>query len=188
MVTTNAVSDAELIASATAGDVDAFGSLVSRYQAQAIRVAAMALGSADGADDVAQDAFVKAHRSLARFRIDKPFAPWLFRIVTNTARNRQRTEGRQQALAFRAANQGSVGGPGPEEIATHNSERTVLLDAINRLRADDRVILLYRWYEEMTEAEIAQALGCRQGTVKSRLNRAMDRLRAEMPYMKEDAQ
>ena len=55
-----------------------------------------------------------------------------------------------------------------------------MIDAINRLKPDDRLILTYRWYEDLTEAEISAALGCRRGTVKSRLHRAMNRLRTEL--------
>ena len=88
-------TDADLIGAARAGDPAAFGALVARHQQSAVRIAAVALGSAEGADDVAQDAFVKAHRSLARFREGSPFEPWLFRIITNTARNRLRRQRRQ---------------------------------------------------------------------------------------------
>lgn len=141
----------------------------------------MVLGSAEGADDVAQEAFVKAHSALPRFRNGSPLRPWLFRIVANTARNQQRRAGRQRALAVRAGNLVPARGPlPPDEVAIHQAERAEMIDAINRLKVDDRLILTYRWYEELTEAEIAVALGCRPGTVKSRLHRAMNRLRTEL--------
>ncbi len=173
-------TDAELIGAARDGDPAAFGALVARHQRTAVRIAAVALGSADGADDVAQDAFVKAHRALGRFRPGSPFEPWLFRIVTNTARNRLRRERRQAELALRATQTAAVEDAAPDDVAAHLADRGELLSAINKLSVDDRLILTYRWYHELGEAEIATALGCRRGTVKSRLSRAMDRLRREL--------
>ena len=173
-------TDAELIGAARAGDPAAFGALVARHQRSAIRIAAVALGSADDADDVAQEAFVKAHRALGRFRIGAAFEPWLFRIVTNTARNRLRRDRRQAHLALRVAHQGQLDDAGPDDVASHLADRSRLIAAINRLNSDDRLILTYRWYHELGEAEIATALGCRRGTVKSRLSRALARLRTEM--------
>lgn len=172
--------DAELIERAQAGDLTAFGELVRRHQRAAIRVAAVALGSSTGADDVAQEAFMKAHVALQRFNEGSPFEPWLFRIVTNTARNRMRRLGRQRALAVRSGNLAVIGAPMADEIVTARADSQALIEAINRLRPADRLILVYRWYEELSETEIADALGCRRGTVKSRLSRAMTRLRVEL--------
>jgi len=172
--------DAELIERAQAGDLTAFGELVRRHQRAAIRVAAVALGSSTGADDVAQEAFMKAHAALHRFNEGSPFEPWLFRIVTNTARNRMRRIGRQRALAVRSGNLAVIGAPMADEIVTGRADSQALIEAINRLRPADRLILVYRWYEELSETEIADALACRRGTVKSRLSRAMTRLRVEL--------
>jgi len=173
-------SDTELILAIKAGDRDALAALVGRHQRAAIRVAAVALGSPDAADDVAQEAFVKLYHSIERFRIGERVEPWLFRIVTNTARNRLRSETRQRALQVRAAAQVAINPPGPDEVVVHGDDRQQMIAAIGRLRFEDRLILTYRWFEEMTEAEMAAALQCRPGTVKSRLNRAMVRLRAEL--------
>ncbi len=173
-------SDAELIRAAQTADSAAFGELVRRHQRGAVRIAAIALGSADGADDVAQEAFVRAHRAIHRFRVGSPFEPWLFRIVTNTARNHLRHDRRQRGLTTRAAALASVGGAGPDDIAAQLADRRELTAAINRLSVDDRLVLTYRWYHQLSEAEIAEALGCRRGTVKSRLSRAMSRLREEL--------
>lgn len=173
-------ADAELISASQAGDITAFGELVRRHQRAAIRVAALALGSATDADDVAQEAFMKAHAAIDRFTLGAPFRPWLFRIVTNTARNRMRGQGRHRALAIRSGHLAGVGVTMPDDAAIQRHDREVVIGAISRLGVDDRLILTYRWYDELSEAEIAEALGCRRGTVKSRLSRAMSRLRAEM--------
>lgn len=173
-------SDAALVAATRAGDRGAFAELVRRHQRSAVLAATVALGSATDADEVAQEGFVKAYAALHRFDPSAPFRPWLLRIVVNTARNRHRFARRQQRLALRVAAQVPVAGPAPDEVAGHRAEAEAMVRAINRLRAADRLILSYRWYEQLTEAEIAVALGCPAGTVKSRLNRAMGRLRREI--------
>lgn len=182
-------TDHELIVAAIEGDVAAFGRLVGRYQRDAVRIAAIALGSATDADDVAQDAFVKIHRSLPGFDLTAPFRPWLYRIVVNTARSRQRTGRRQHDLRLRVAATESApeaaSPDGPADIAVLLDQRRHLVDALNRLSADDRLILTYRWYEDLSEAEMAAALDCPAGTVKSRLSRAMQRLRTELSEMSE---
>lgn len=182
-------TDHELIVAAIGGDVAAFGRLVSRYQGDAVRIAAVALGSSNGADDVAQDAFIKIHGALPRFDLTAPFRPWLYRIVVNTARSRQRSGRRQNDLKLRvAATQqppASNAVDGPADIAVHLDQRRRMIEAINRLSADDRLILTYRWYEQLSEAEMAEAFDCPPGTVKSRLSRAMHRLRTEMTEMSE---
>jgi len=180
MLHSNNRPDRELIIAAQSGDAAAFGDLIRRHQRAAIRVAAMALGAADGAEDVAQEAFVKMHRSIDRFRVNDPFEPWLYRIVTNTARNRLRHEGRQRGLHLRVAALASVPDSGPEDIASHLADRRDVVAAINQLDLDDRLILTYRWFEQLSEKEIAVAMDLRAGTVKSRLSRAMNRLRREL--------
>lgn len=162
------------------GDRAAFGLLVGRHQRAAIRIAAVTLGTAEGADDVAQEAFVKAHRAIGTFRHNASFTSWFFTIVANTARNSRRHQHRQSGLALRAAARAEPGDDGPDEIASGLLERERIVEAINRLSPDDRLILTYRWYEQLSEAEIAQALDCRRGTVKSKLHRAMGRLRTEL--------
>lgn len=172
-----------LIAAAADGDVAAFGRLVARYQRDAVRIAAVALGSADDADDVAQDAFVNVHRALPQFDARSSFRPWLYRIVVNTARNRHRSTARRGRLRLRVS---ALPTPTPAEsadpanVAIQLERRHQLVAAINRLRPDDRLILTYRWFDQLTEAEIADALDCPPGTVKSRLSRAMQRLRSEL--------
>ena len=160
--------------------MDAYGELVRRHQRAAVRVAAVATGEVDEAEDAAQEGFVKAWQAIGRFRAGEPFRPWLLRIVANTARNRQRTSRRQRGLALRAASLAVVPAGAPADAVEAREDRERLVAALGRLGARDRLILAYRWFEDLSEAEIATAMGCRPGTVKSRLSRAMGRLRAEM--------
>ena len=173
------LDDGELIRQAKEGDVDAFCALVQRYQAVALRVA-YPLTAAD-AEDVVQEATLKAYRSLHRFRDTSPFKPWFLRIVANEARNSRRAAGRREALTLRSSDRGRAADqPLPEDLSLSRERAEELAAALARLGDDDRLVLAYRWFAEMSEAEMAAALGCRPGTVKSRLSRAHERLRLQL--------
>jgi len=169
--------DAELVERARGGDVDAYEELVRRHQAAATRVAYAIAGPA--AEDAVQEGFVKAHAALARFRAGRPFRPWLFRIVANEAKNRARSAGRRARLALRAARDRASGDavPSPEAEVLEDEMRRGLLDALSSLRAEDREVIAYRFFLDMSEVEMAAALGVPRGTVKSRLSRSVKRLR-----------
>jgi RNA polymerase sigma-70 factor (ECF subfamily) len=134
------------------------------------------------AQEAAQDAFVKAHRALGRFRRGAPLRPWLYRIVINEARNRVRSAGRQEALALRAAAQRPPedADPSPEVALLATERRRELLAALEQLREEDRLVIACRFFLGLSEREAAQVLGWRHGTLKSRLSRALDRLRVEI--------
>jgi RNA polymerase sigma-70 factor (ECF subfamily) len=130
------------------------------------------------ADDAVQEAFLKAYAALPRFRDGAPFRPWLLRIVANEARNRRRSAGRRTGLAQRAADAvGPAVEPSPEQGYLATEQRDALFAAINRLRDEDREVIGARFLLDLNEAETAEALGIPRGTVKSRLSRALGRLR-----------
>src|SRR5262249_40894650 len=161
------------------GDVGAYEALVRQYQEIAFRTAYLITGDAAEAEETAQDAFVKAYRALGRFRTDAPLRPWLLQIVANEARNRRKAAGRRASLALRVVQHRPTGdaAPSPEEAVLGAEERAGLLRAVGDLRDEERLAILYRYFFELSEAEIAAALGCARGTVKSRLSRALDHLR-----------
>ena len=173
------LEEAELVERARDGDVAAYEELVRRYQALAVRAAYVVAGRAE-AEDAVQEAFVKAYRALPRFRAGSPFRPWLLRIVTNEARNRVRSRRRREALALRSSAVSGDAAPSPEAAALEVEERRELLESVDRLPEGDREIISYRYVLGLSEAETAAALGVPHGTVKSRLSRAMTRLRTEM--------
>jgi RNA polymerase sigma factor (sigma-70 family) len=168
-----------LVERARRGDPVAFEALVVSYQSLAFRTAFVIAGDAADAEEAAQDAFVKAHGALGRFRSGRPFRPWLLAIVANEARNRRRTRGRRAALALRAADPGAPR-EDPEAAALAGERRERLLTAVERLRDDDREVLACRYFLELTEEETAAALGIARGTVKSRTHRALERLQEEL--------
>ena len=177
------LEESELVERAKRGDHGAYEQLVEMHQGIAFRTAYLVSGSVGDAEEAAQDAFVKAFRALGRFRAGAPFRPWLLRIVANEARNRRRAAGRRAQLALRAAaEQGTSGGaaPSPEASLLAAEERTALLAAVNELPEEQRLTVACRFFLGLSEEETAVALGCRKGTVKSRLARALERLRREV--------
>jgi RNA polymerase sigma factor (sigma-70 family) len=172
----------EWIESARRGDASAFEELVRRYQEIAFRTAYLVVGDADEARDAAQDGFLRAHAALGRFRTGAEFRPWLLRIVANAARNRRRSASRRADLALRAFRDAASGdaAPSPEVLLLAEERRRELLASINRLRTEDRLVIALRWFLDLSEEEMAGVLNCPRGTVKSRLSRAVSRLRAEI--------
>jgi RNA polymerase sigma-70 factor (ECF subfamily) len=166
------LTEDEEIAQARRGDTAAYASLVRRHQDVAFRTAMLITGHAQDAEEAAQDAFVKAWRALHRFREGEPWRPWLLTIVANEARNRRRAAGRREHLVLRAA------AALPAEGEPFDAGE--LAAAIGRLRDEDRVIIGCRYLLDLSEAETAAALGVARGTVKSRLFRALARLREEV--------
>ncbi len=177
------LEDAELVRAAQRGDVDAYAQLVERYRETAFRVAYMVGRSAADAEDAAQEAFVKAFYALGRFRPDAPFRPWILRIAANEARNRSRSARRREGLAVRLA-QGLPSGdaaPSPEGAALDRETKETLVRALAALPERDRLVIGYRYLLGLSESETAAVLEVRPGTVKSRLSRALDRLRDLLP-------
>jgi len=172
-------SDTDLVARARAGDLSAFGALVRRYQTSALRLAAAISGSVDDAPDIAQEAFVKAHRSLPNLSDPATVKSWMLRIVANEANNSVRGRNRRR----RDAAYGSwvVAQPqDPETTALTGDDARRLSVALGALKADDRQVLAYRYFAGLSEVETATAVGVPLGTVKSRTARALVKLRAEL--------
>lgn len=177
------LEDAELIELARDGDVRAYGDLVERYREVAFRTAYLIVRNAADAEEAAQDAFVKAYYALDRFRTPEPFRPWILRIVSNEARNSRRSAGRRERLALRSVERRGPGdaAPSSDAAAIANETRAALLAALEMLPERDRMVIGYRFLLDLSEAETAVALGVRPGTVKSRLSRALARLREALP-------
>jgi RNA polymerase sigma-70 factor (ECF subfamily) len=163
-------------------DLESYDQLVREHQGIAFRTAYVITGSAADAEEVVQDAFVKAYRARGRFRSGAPFRPWLLAIVANEARNRRRATGRRARLSLQLAEERPSGGaaPSPEVALLAREERAELLAAVDRLGEEQRAVVACRYFLGLSEAETAAVLGCRPGTVKSRLSRALARLEEEL--------
>ncbi len=176
------LSEKELVARARGGDSRAYGALVEEHQTIAFRTAYLITGAAAEAEDAVADGFVKAFYALGRFRPEAPFRPWLLRIVANEARNRRRSAGRRERLALREAENPLSGDavPSPEAALLEAEQRAELLAAVEQLREEDRLVIACRYFLDLSEEEAASVLGWRPGTVKSRLSRALGRLRERL--------
>lgn len=171
--------DSELVERAKHGHEDAYAELVTRYQALAARTAYVITGSDADAEEAAQEAFVKAFYALDRFRAGAPFRPWLLRIVANEAINRRKAAGRRPTVGLSVVEDRPSPDTAlsPEGAALASERRRVVLDALGKMREEDRLVIAYRYFFDLSEAEMADALGVARGTVKSRLSRALGRLR-----------
>ena len=176
------LEDAELVDRAKRGDVEAYGTLVRRYQELAVRVAHLITGQVAEAEDAAQEAFVKAYYALDRIQPGAPFRPWLLRIAVNEARNLRKAARRRAELMSRASGErpSPATSRSPEAAVLANEQRTEILRAVTRLNEEDRLVIAYRYFFDLSEVEMAEALGCARGTVKSRLFRALGRLRQRL--------
>ena len=125
---------------------------------------------------------MKAFRALRRFRHGAPLRPWLLKIVANEARNRRRASGRRADLPLRLAQErlSPSTAPSPEAAVLAAERRNLLLAALNGLSENDRLVIGYRYLLDLPEADAAAALNWPRGTVKSRLSRALARLRAAL--------
>ena len=172
-------SDDTLVGSAVRGDVDAFGALVERHERSARSLAAALVGPSD-ADDVAQDSFVRAYRSLASFRRGSPFRPWLLSIVANQAANHHRSARRRERRLGVVGRRPPLPDLDPADLAVQSDEQKLVRTALDTLSTKDRNVLVFRYLLECSEHETAEALHCSPGTVKSRTSRALTKLRAQM--------
>ncbi len=152
------------------------------HQQALFRLAFLMLGDAADADDVAQEAFVRAYRAIDRLDAGRPIKPWLLAITANLARNRRRSLTRFAGMLKRLVfNEPALVVP-MEQPVVHLAElrhrADALWRAVRQLRAADQEVLYLRHFLALSEAEAAEALGVAAGTVKSRSSRALARLKA----------
>jgi RNA polymerase sigma-70 factor (ECF subfamily) len=183
------MSESSWIAGARRGDQVAWEALMHEHQTAAFRLAYLLLGDADDAADTAQEAFIRAFRALDRFDTARPFRPWLLRITANLAHNRRRSVARYAAAVGRLIQ--SSPQPGLAAGATDGGdEARALWQAVRRLGRNDQEVIYLRYFLDLPVAETAEALNVAPGTVKSRLHRALEHLRAvvdqEFPMLREE--
>lgn len=177
--------DTDLARRAAGGDPDAFGELAVRHAETARRLARALLGSPDDADDAVQDGVLAAWQAVDRYDPERPFGPWLVRIVLNAARDRGRrrkvreTEPLAPALA--------TGGPLPDDDAGRAMLRDAIGGALHQLPERQRLAVTMFDAEGYGHADIAEVLGVPVGTVRSDVFHARRALRAALAPYREDA-
>jgi RNA polymerase sigma-70 factor (ECF subfamily) len=175
----SAANDGALVADVGAGEAravanraEAFGQLTDRQLDASFRLAALILGDRSEAEDAVHDALVSAWRNWASLRDPGRFDAWFGRIVTNVCRDRMRRRRLSPIVIADLTDR-----PAPDEL-DRIPERDALRRALRQLDVDHRIVIVLRYFEDLTVDEIADRLGERPGTVKSRLHYALRSLRA----------
>lgn len=175
-------TDYELVVRVQRGDKKAFDLLVLKYQQKALNLISRYVRDTSEAQDVAQEAFIKAYRALAGFRGDSAFYTWFYRIVINTAKNYLVAQGRRPPRSDIDASDAEQydGADGlkeydtPERLAQRDELEQIIHQAIEGLPEDLRTAIMLRELEGLSYDEIAQAMSCPVGTVRSRIFRARE--------------
>jgi len=174
------LTDGEVVRAVLAGDTECYGELVRRYRDRYARYAARMLGSLDVAEDAVQDAFVRAYDQLAQCRDPDNFAGWFFLILRNRcfAERRRRAREGPAPLDVAAA---TVPAPGRSDGAVERLEqRQALQRALLELTPEQREVFVLKHVEELSYEEIAARVGVSVASLKMRMHRAYDRLRAQL--------
>jgi RNA polymerase sigma-70 factor, ECF subfamily len=175
-------SDQQLVERVQAGEKAAFDLLVRKYQHRVLKLVSRFVSDAAEAEDVAQEAFLKAYRALASFRGDSAFYTWLYRIAINTAKNAL-VSNRRRPVDFDLDLQDPEQydrharlkeGDTPEGVLLTEEIRTVVERAMEQLPEDLRTAIVLRELEGLSYEEIAEAMDCPVGTVRSRIFRARE--------------
>jgi RNA polymerase sigma-70 factor (ECF subfamily) len=180
-------TDEELMARFQGGDLESFGVLAGRYEAPLFRLANRYLGRPEEAEEVRQDALMKAYAQAASFDPGGRFRSWIFRIAVNLCHDRSRRRRRWRWVPFADPEEQNTAGPtqepsAPEAESSMERRETShrVRQALNALPKEQRAVLVMKEFEEMKFREIADVLGCPESTVKSRLYRGLSALRASM--------
>jgi len=174
------IDEIGLIDKSKNGDIEAFGELVSIYEKQVYSIAYRFMGNHDDANDLAQEAFIRAFKGIENFRGDASFKTWLYHIVANVCRDELRRVKRQPTVSLNSPIMTEDGEINREqedwtfapEIVYENKEMQELVQRLlNELIPEYRQVLILRELQGFTYDEIAVALDCSLGTVKSRISR-----------------
>ena len=166
------------------GDIDAFELLVTAYEKNVFNVALQMVGNREDAQDMAQEAFLKAYNSLDSFRGDSKFSSWLYRIVSNVCLDFKRRQGRRPSSSLTVEDdEGETleldiadESQSPEALLERKLTREAVRRGLQELPDEQRQILLLREIQGMSYEEIGEAMGLEEGTVKSRIFRARKKL------------
>ena len=177
-------SDAEIVQAVLGGDVNAFETLVLRYQKKVYNTVLRLTGDSVQAEDLSQEVFLKIFRGLSSFRGESSFSTYIYRVAANTAIDALR---RREAPTVSLSAENEEGeefelalpdpGPLPVELLESRERRQAIRAAIDALPEHPRTVILLRELDGMSYQDIAKVMGLTEGTVKSRINRARARLR-----------
>lgn len=170
-----APDDAELVRRVLAGEVEAYGALVERYRPRCARFALHMLGDPSDAEEVVQEAFVRAYRALPRCRQPDRFGAWLLRILANRCRTARASRSRRERLVL--LDDGAVGMAAVAHPEDRSAWREEIAVALARLAPEQREAFLLKHVEELDYGEMAEITGAGVSALKMRVKRACERLR-----------
>ena len=180
---TNKEADLALVRRAKKGDYRAFDLLVLKYQSRIVSIAFKFVKEIQLAEDISQESFIKAYRSIDSFREESAFYTWLYRITANTAKNYLVSKGRRKESSISdlsiSENDDFFELPtndSPEQILMAQSLKDTIYDALSGLPEDTRTALSLREFEGLNYEEIAEIMNCPVGTVRSRIFRGREAL------------
>lgn len=196
--------DQELVRQTLAGDIQAFETIVERHQQAVYRILYRLLRNKQEAEDIAQETFLRCYRHLGKYDQERAFAPWLYRITTNLALSRLRhltkhqfvqwetcdnrvsetqvADTGQQALTAR---EGPSRNLDPEAAWERKEVRSEIVKALKNLKPPDRLIVVLRYFEELSYEEIAYIMQTRRNNIEVRLFRARQKLRSIITLQQE---
>jgi RNA polymerase sigma-70 factor, ECF subfamily len=181
--------DLQLVERVREGDKHAFGLLVEKYRRRVMRLLSRMIRDADEIEDITQEAFIKAYRALPQFRGDAAFYTWLYRIAINTAKNHLATRGRHMpTVSDQAMNDDdepderlvAQDSSTPESELLSKQMAYAVNEAVDALPEELRQAITLREIEGMSYEEIAEAMTCPIGTVRSRIFRAREAIAAKL--------
>ena len=170
------MEESTLVRHAANGDATAWEPLVLAHQEAVFRLLYLLLGDPNDAEDVAQETFLRAWKHLKRFDFTRPIRPWLLSIASNLASNHRRSAGRYFAALTRAFREEPTSAR-IEEKSSQHMQANDLWKAVQTLNLPDQQIIYLRFFLDLSVAETAEVLQVAEGTVKSRLSRALEKLR-----------
>ena len=159
-----------------AGELYGLGVLFELHHRAVFRTAYGVVRRHDVAEDVTQQVFIELFRAIKRYDNRRPFAPWLYRIVVNRSLDELRRR-KERTVPIESVREPPSPAASPEDLAEASELRATIRDALSELDGKHRAAVVLRYYRGFSEAEMAVALGCSPGTVKSRLHYALRRLR-----------
>lgn len=182
------MEDKELIERARAGDNSAYEALVTKYQQRVYNLALRMSCNEDDAFDLSQEVFLKAWRGLETFQFESAFSTWLYRLTTNACLDFLRSQKRHKTVSMTCEDDDgdetqldvADSAPDPEQAAISSEDREHLTLAMAALDDQARAIITLRVINDLSYEKIAEVLGIPEGTVKSRLSRAREKLKKKL--------
>lgn len=179
-------TEKNLVELSAGGDIDAFETLIQSHQKKVYNIALRMTKNPEDAQELAQDALVRAFVAIKKFRGDSSFSTWLYRITMNICKDFLRKKNKAVVISMEQGAAGSENdqglqlpeeGPGPDEISEKKQLKDLVRDAMDSLSAEHRQVLILRDIMDLTYKDIAHTLDVSEGTIKSRINRARDSLK-----------